>query len=349
MFQCPNINKINLPYFSLLSQFDNNQNLLFSPVFFFKSMEILYQLCQNSNLREKLTLIMNEIKGENFSQLNNFSSNLSASYGLWINEDSFQKIPGIQAIFSNVDKYPNSFVDFLPENSVSKINKFIFDQTRSLILEAFSQEFFEKISYVIINPIFFQAKWKIPYKRSKTFAMKFQNFSESYKVDFMHHKNKFFYAEDELCQVLQLDYVQNFSLYLFLPKDLTPDGLKTVISSDLSSLSLKEETVMTQIPKFSIKAHTNLLPLFQTKPFDLIQNFIKSDENPFQEGYLSHFYQTMVFGCGEDGTESGSSTMRQECCTYEPNLKHFNANHPFAYSLMDNNKNILLKKFIGLI
>ena len=113
------------------------------------------------------------------------------------------------------------------------------------------------------------------------------------------------------------------------------------LSSDLSSLILQEETVMTQIPKFFIKVQSNLLPFFQNNTFN-IENLINPDKKPFCEGYLSHFFQIASFGCGEDGTESGSSIMRQECCSYEPNLKHFSANHPFAYSIIDKNKNIIL-------
>lgn len=202
--------------------------------------------------------------------------------------------------------YPSTF----SEDEVQKINSFL--SHLSLVPNTFSSTDFNSSSNFLVNSIIFQATWKLPYQRSKTFPMKFSSFSKQYQVDFMHRKSQFNYCETELFKALQLPYSQGYSMYIFLPNDSTPESLSSIIRSDFSSLTFSTFTVMTQIPKFIITSKLDLSNSIQT---------------PFP------FIQSMTFSCQEDGTQEGESTSLHECCSYEPNMKHFNANHPFLFSV----------------
>nr|XP_017517471.2 serpin A11-like [Manis javanica]XP_017517537.2 serpin A11-like [Manis javanica] len=101
-----------------------------------------------------------------------------------------------------------------------QINDYMRKQTYGLVMDCL-QGFTRDTLMVLLNYIFFKAKWKQPFNRYQTQKQEsfFVDERTSLHVPMMHHKemHRFLYDQEVACTVLQIEYSGNALALLILP------------------------------------------------------------------------------------------------------------------------------------
>ncbi|KAK1339500.1 hypothetical protein QTO34_020183 [Cnephaeus nilssonii] len=145
-----------------------------------------------------------------------------------------------------------------------QMNDYVRKQTYGQVVDCL-QEFSEDTPMVLLNYIFFKAKWKHPFHRYQTQKQEsfFVNERPSLHVPMMHQKemHRFLYDQERACTVLQVEHSGNALALLILPDPgrmqqveaaLQPETLQT-----WSQLLLPSRLDL-HLPRFAISGAYNL-------------------------------------------------------------------------------------------
>nr|KAF6267211.1 serpin family A member 11 [Myotis myotis] len=132
-----------------------------------------------------------------------------------------------------------------------QMNDYVRKQTYGQVVDGL-QEFSEDTPMVLLNYIFFKAKWKHPFQRYQTPKQEsfFVNERTSLHIPMMHQKemHRFLYDQERACTVLQIEYSGNALALLILPDPgqmqqveaaLQPETLRTWSQLLLPRVSMK--------------------------------------------------------------------------------------------------------------
>ncbi|XP_049468198.1 serpin A11 [Panthera uncia] len=107
-----------------------------------------------------------------------------------------------------------------PATTRRQINEYVRKQTYGQVADCL-QEFTRDTLMVVLNYIFFKAKWKHPFDRYQTQKQEsfFVDEQTSLRIPMMHQKemHRFFYDQEMACTVLQIEYSGNALALLILP------------------------------------------------------------------------------------------------------------------------------------
>ncbi|XP_047591276.1 serpin A11 [Lutra lutra] len=145
-----------------------------------------------------------------------------------------------------------------------QINEYVRKQTYGQVADSL-QEFTQDTIMILLNYIFFKAKWKHPFNRYQTQKQEsfFVDERTSLRIPMMHQKemHRFFYDQEMACTVLQIEYSGNALVLLILPDPgkmeqveaaLQPETLRKWDQWLLPSL------LDLHLPRFSISGTYNL-------------------------------------------------------------------------------------------
>lgn len=210
-----------------------------------------------------------------------------------------------------IDRFSSGIegVDFAKSSeTAAKINRFVEKKTHNKIKDLISPESLKPDSRVVlINAVYFKAKWNNQFERNKTSEEDFYS-SETDKqpVEFMHNTEYFNYAAlpDLDAKMLEMQYADSqFSFLNILPNKRT--GLSE-LESKLKNIDLKTivgqmnlEKVQVSMPKFKIEHRVSLQSVLKKvclnsencNRFLLAQNVNYSTEYfvPLLDGDFGHF------------------------------------------------------------
>lgn len=261
--------------------------------------------------------------------------------------------------------------DFKNTKTISqKINTLISQETFGKIKDIVNPDMFKdpRILLVIINTIYFKAKWKHEFEKSLTrLNAPFTSFSGLIKnVEMMKHSKSISipYYEDSKLQLIELpyrnsekDWRSDFVMGIMLPKQ---DG--TNRSSDTSSnlddinftidgdfdrqyiQNLNHNSVYVSIPKFKFRKRLELTDAF--KQLGMVKAFEKTaDGFPFisLDCFISKILHEAYIEVDEVGTEAAAATIVTcfENCMVT-NYKTFTADHTFTYYIRHRPTNTIL-------
>ncbi|CAJ0599076.1 unnamed protein product [Cylicocyclus nassatus] len=145
------------------------------------------------------------------------------------------------------------------------IDNFVSDKTDGKIKNLITSSAVEDAVALIINAIYFKAKWYYEFsKRSTTNAVFYHSAADKEKIKFMKEfaKNRL-YAENDVVQVLSLPYKDtSYSFNIFLPKKrFGLEELRSKLDGGMiqSLLSRLDSTLLTiSIPKMKLEKSYNL-------------------------------------------------------------------------------------------
>ena len=238
-------------------------------------------------------------------------------------------------------------------NAARNINKWIENNTGCKIKDVITENMITKRTMmVLINAIYFRAKWKTPFNQNKT---KMEDFfmsgNKTAKVPTMHLTTNVLLVElDKFkTKVIRLPYEgDKVVMDILLPGDR--DGLNDMeakISSVDVALLIKEKAVNTtvriQLPKFSFGTETKL-----KKPLEKLG--IKAI---FQSGGLegmstdnllvNQIIQKAVIKVDEEGTEAAAVTVATiVAVSARPPPTNFIADHPFLFLLKEASTGLII-------
>jgi len=281
---------------------------------------------------------------------------LEIANALWINE----YYPIKQDYLDIATTYYNSTVDnvdFVTDDGVNKINRWVSQKTQDKIQDILSPGSTDELTRMIItNAIYFKGKWGVQFDPKNTTEELFWIAKDkSVMIPMMKAPaDQFNYAETQDLQALEMLYVGgDISMIVLLPKDRNGfDSLEDSLNMQkLDSIRdmMTRQPLTVQIPKFEFETEYDLIdPLVNLGIHDA---FDKTDVD-FQgmtddQVYIDKAIHKTFVNVNEEGTEAAAITalvFRFSSGPPEP-IHEFVADHPFVFIIQEKNTGEIL--FIG--
>lgn len=161
-------------------------------------------------------------------------------------------------------------IDFTKDKeAISEINKWVSDKTENYIKDLLSpSDINDATIAVLVNTLFFQAKWMVPFKETATSKKSFYlNVNDHIDVDMMSMVSYLNYYEcPELnAKVLEMPYVgDDTSMTFVLPNE--KEGLYRIeenLEKVFGSPKYTRQNVDVSIPKFEVKTTIQFIPILK--------------------------------------------------------------------------------------
>jgi len=294
----------------------------------------------------------------------NDGDQISCVNSTWLGKD-LALLPEFKEMLNTVYRSEVYNVDFCnsPE-ATGKINSWCAQKTKGRIKDVVNETSC-LLRLVLINAIYFKAKWQIPFPKEQTQKKVFfvdNNFSLD--VDMMTIQDKYFYAETPHFQVLEMPYEKDrFSMVAFLPKEKNSKSVLAQLGADVDSAlweemsaalsTLRKEEVIVQFPKFEFYNNwenivDQLKALGMAAPFGAQADFSGISKEAL---YISKILQKTFIKVDEESTEAAAVTVGMIESLAFPGApqppKEFVADHPFIFMIKDKATNSIV--FLGQI
>jgi len=214
---------------------------------------------------------------------------------------------------------------------------------------------------VLVNAIYFKGNWEHKFHKDATRKEPFWvTPTESVEVDFMHNKQDYFYGAlpDLDATALELKYNgSDVSFLIILPNKR--DGLPALEASlqnvDLSEVTkqLYKTEVEIAIPKFKVEFKLDLVETLKKLGFKQLftdsadfSSLLDSPE-PLKVGKVIH--QAFI-DVNEEGAEAAAATgitIKVKSARINLHLKHFHADHPFFFGIVQKTESSTTTLFSG--
>ena len=234
---------------------------------------------------------------------------------------------------------------------VNKINKWIELETKNRIQNVFKELDTETVM-LLINVVYFKAKWMKPFPMSNVRLKKFTNLNgQKKRVETMYDVDYYLFGQFEQYGILQLDYIGNCSMYIVLPNeevnlhDLLLELNARKLNEDLREL--KSTHLDLQLPKFKLESDLNLKSVLEQLGvrtlFNEQANLSKmSNETGLQ---VTEAVQKAFVSVDEDGTEAAAVSITKLSARSMFLGSEFHVNRPFIFMIRLNGVNV----FVGAI
>jgi serpin B len=264
-------------------------------------------------------------------------------------ESYFNLLKDYKAIIKQAD-----FTDDIKrEQARNEMNQWVMNNTNNKIEELIDNRSIDKLTrLVLINAIYFKAKWKYEFPEDKTRQMLFNHPNRQYIGSFMHLKEKLMYYSDTSITILELPYCDDIaSMFILLPPDscdidvfienLTYESFKKQIES------CNNERIDLLMPKFKIeskyKLRKQLINMGMKTTFTTKANF--KGMNGRSDLMIDDVIHQSFIEVDEKGTEATAATAVVVREKSQPMVHYVNLNRPFVFIIRENYKNSVL--FIG--
>ena len=335
---------------------DPEKNLFFSPISIFTALSMVYAGASNVNKKEMADLLnLSMVSDDIHLEIKNQIKHLLTKSGYQL---KFANALWLQIGYSLLNKYMFIInrnydgsvyeVDFRKiSDACAKINAWVVEQTRNKIQEIVNAgSIDENTKLVIINAIYFKAKWHSPFSKSLTENQDFTLISgKKITVPMMHKtRNYFYYHENEEYQAIHIPYEgRSCAMIVFLPKNI--EGIisleKKLINLDFKNNKqfFKGESVEIFFPKFKIETNyrlrERLINLGMKDAFKDDADFSKMTDH--EEGMtISEVIHKTFVNVDEEGTEAAAVTatiMRAGSALPQEEPIIFRADHPFLFMI----------------
>ena len=248
------------------------------------------------------------------------------------------------------------------------INQWASDHTEGMIKEVLSEpEFNPRAVSYLLNAIYFKGTWAKQFEKRQTESEEFIHpgyTKEQKTVPMMHRYSTFAYAEDALCQALNLSYGNgSYQMTILLPKSQSENDMKTGADIDRLLQSLTDESwqelqqqmdsssVDVKLPRFESMTEANLKVVMSRLGMPKAFDPEKAEFPQFcpKPTYIGLMKQVAKIKLDEEGTEAAAVTVVgiETTSAGGPAPKYivFHAYHPFVYVISEKSTGAIL--FIG--
>lgn len=246
-------------------------------------------------------------------------------------------------------------LDFSNPATAKHINNWCSKHTDDMIPSIIDQTDPAAVSY-LMNAIYFNGTWEKKFDARKTSEKNFRGYTRDIqKVEMMHQRNKFLYAEMPLYKAVVLPYGNGvYHMTVLLPNEgkSISEMMASIDASTLSTLTSKMDicNVNLQLPKFTTETNIPLNGIVSTLGAPSIFNPAEADFSKFADGqfYVSQMLQKAKIEVSEKGTKAAAVTAAVMLTSLGPTDYrdvNFIADHPFVYTISDSQSGTLL--FVG--
>ncbi|MBQ2488327.1 MAG: TonB family protein [Bacteroidales bacterium] len=347
--------------FRLLAQTDKNENYVVSPFSVQMALGMLLNGADGKTaieIAQAMGFETNDLQMANhcFQTLMQTLPNLDSVVTVNIGNALFanQSIPLKKHFIDETVQYFNAEatnLDFSKtKESADHINDWCKEKTNGLIPKMIEETDPQTLA-ILLNAVYFNGKWKKPFKPSDTKAKKFTNESGiSCETPMMMQTDAFRYGETAGMQCIRLPFGKGtYSMYILLPKTGTTisDLMAGLNAENWNSFKgkMQQTDVDVWLPKFETSSSFNLKPTLKGmgisdafKPY--IANLGKMTD---REAFIHSIQQKALIKVFEEGAEAAAVTMIVEVDESEPPPPMpFHADHPFLYLIVEEQSGSIL-------
>ncbi|XP_059846800.1 alpha-1-antiproteinase-like [Hypanus sabinus] len=331
----------------------DSQNIFFSPLSISASLSMLslgarentltqlLQVLGYSNITRNDAVRVGQIFHELLEHVSKLSDRLKTGNSLYVQEGREIHEKFIREA-EELYKAKTETVDFREQQRTKdKINAYVSNETEGKIPNILSKSLSQDTVMLLLNYILFRGNWLRPFNTSRTYEADFRvDRRTTVKVPMMRRMGSYYrtYARDLSSDVLLMEYVENTSLLILLPRPgkLAEVERKLTIQKIYQLLSsLKKCYVEVHLPKMILKKDYQLKTLLNSMgirdAFTSDANFSGLSKWPVK---LSEVIQRSMLKIDERGSTASSSTETE--ITVQSAIPKIKINRPFLLLIADN-------------
>ena len=343
-------------YFNVLLQnpkSNSKQNFVFSPVLTYQTLIPIYcgaKGVSRSELSSFISIDDESKSWHNYKQYLNdcnknreyelfFAGNMWLD-SLWLFSDDY-KIKMERDL--NLKPVNTNFTD--KEYLSSIVNEFIANNTNNKIKDILKPESLTNARMILAQAMYFNGFWQKEFDSKNSYQDMFYNFSgESEKAKFMKMDDLVLYAENELCQSVEILFKNSDASFIgFLPKE--KNSLEKCLASYYQdTLKYKLQKISIALPIIDIIQQNELVEIL--KQIGIKQVFTKEADLSGMTGkkdlFLDNIYQGISFKINEKGAESAVANVAVVKEKSASMIKRVHFNKPFTFIIKDNKTGMIL-------
>lgn len=335
----------------LLQSFDDRQNYFISPASIKITLGMILEGARGS-CADEISRVL-RISGDQSSSRERLSSLLydfnvkpGITFVEWINgafiSKVFQIVPEYERNLKHYYKASVESIDFSNNDFAARvINNWVYNATRGLITDIITPANFNAdATLVLINALYFQGKWKIPFDESSTFIKCFYSRNGCTNVKMMQTVNnfnyKYFSALD--AEVIELPYGDGqLSMIVILPSerqsvDLLARDIKFMTIASIVN-ALEPTEVFVNLPKFEIEYTADIVPDLQRLGIEEIFGSKANLSGIISKGQIkiNNFVHKAKVQVDEKGTVAAGATGVIVIPLMGSSMPRFVADRPFLF------------------
>ncbi len=249
------------------------------------------------------------------------------------------------ATLADIFGAPLELLDFLRAAELARlhINAWVAERTRQKITELLPPNSVNGAALVLVNAVYFKAKWHDAFKPEQTKPAPFYAPTGESSVPMMTRTGDYGYAAADGLQVLHLPYLgHKMAMTIVLPDER--DGLSN-LEQNLTAADLRRwidassrRQVIVHLPRFKIEPSGSLTLKDPLHQLGLIETFARPDFSDIsaEAPGLAEAYHQAYIAVDESGTEAAAATaVMMPRGGPPPRPVTFTADHPFLFFIRD--------------
>jgi serpin B len=344
----------------------DSKNVVVSPFSVKMALSMAAQGADGKTLEEMNKVIgLDETSNEYFRRLIEDAAKdgditLNIANSIWLRQ-GLEFNPAYMDILDSYYMAQASTLDFADPSSKDTINRWVNEKTNGKIEEIVDRIDPSNIAF-LINAIYFNANWSVPFEEGFTSKKDFTLLDGSkVKADLMSKTAHLSYQENNQFQAVELPYGENgrYVMRVYLPKkDVKFD--KFVNGIDKESLQKWSEDFSSrkgvlELPKFKTEYSSSLNDMLISMGIKEAFNSVNADFSKMivvegQNVYISEVMHKTYIDVNEKGTEAAASTSVGISVTSAPDQEEMFemvVDRPFVFTIDDKESGEIL--FIGAI
>ncbi|MDD3920107.1 MAG: serpin family protein [Eubacteriales bacterium] len=345
------------------------QNTVISPVSAYLCLALVLNGAEGETLAQ-----MEQAMGASREEINALCQNLTAlledtagntktgiANAAWVTKEGFSPNPAyLEAIAKSfhADVYQ---ADLTEQATIDAINSWVLSKTHGLIPSVLQQPYDESTLMVLINSLYFKAKWRIPFDALGTEDEMFALGNGEYeRVPFMQmYRTEQQYIHTEQVSGVVLPYDDGNTVFLALKPE---QGTAAELAQSLTGERLSEylagvdlQLVNLFLPKFTVEYGVSMNALLQDMGMTHLFDPTAADLSGMGSSsagniYLNQVFQKVKIIVDEEGTEAAAVTVAEPAAACAPNMDEpieMRFDSPFVYAVI--NKQSAVPLFIGVM
>jgi len=249
------------------------------------------------------------------------------------------------ATLATIFAAPLELLDFMraAEPARQHINAWVAERTRDKIRDLLPSGSVNGAALVLVNAIYFKAKWQDAFKPEQTKPAPFHGPTGESSVPMMTRTGDYGYAAADGLQVLHLPYLgHTMAMTIVLPDE--QDGL-TALEQNLTAADLRRwidasdrRPVIVHLPRFKIEPSGSLTLKDPLQQLGLLKTFGRADLGDISDEahHVDEAYHQAFVAVDEAGTEAAAATAVMIARGGPPPRPvTFTADHPFLFFIRD--------------
>jgi serpin B len=280
---------------------------------------------------------------------------VKSANSLWLDSDFSVRNRYVSTLQDDYDALVET-LRFSDPATVRAINNWCSENTEGKIDEIL-KELSPGDVMVLLNALYFNAPWQDEFEASLTSKADFRGQSGTTKVDMMHRKGMYNYAEYQGCQMIELPYRGGvYSMFVVLPPsgmridDVLPYVNEGIYKEAMNILSPSQ--VRFSMPKLKLETELLLNDVLENMGVRTAFSAAADFKGIAQTGPLavSQVKQKCYIDITESGTEAAavtSITVKMTSLRPETDVKTMNVDRPYVFFIADRENSDIL--FAGKI